>query len=202
MRLYPAVLIPAALLCGCMQHPRQATEIPAAAPAPAPAAIQGVVPAEPPVITLPGAICERNRDAPTILKVQQAEGKLTPLLTADPSYGGAWYEHEPCYRLVLAFTDGRPRQWVVDAAPPELRPYLAFGRAKYSLAEAELTRIEISGALQRAGLRFMFAMGHPAERFTIQVPTPADIPTTMQAVPERYRSDVRIFVGDIHPRPE
>lgn len=104
---------------------------------------------------------------------------------------------------MLAFTDGQPRQWVIDAAPPELKPYLAFGRSKYSAAEREAARIEIMAALAAAGLRFTFFIeGPPTERFTIGVRTSADAQAAMRAVPPRHRADVSIFVGDIEPRPE
>lgn len=201
MRLYSPFLPSAALLFGCgQQATQQHASMTAAMPTPAPHAS---APARASVFTLPGAICDRERDSETILRVQTVEAKLRSFVRHDPTFAGAWYEHAPCYRLVLAFTDGQPRQWVVDAAPPELKPYLAFGRSKYSAAEREAARMEIMAALAAAGLRFSFFVeGPPAERFTIGVRTPADAQVAMQAVPPRHRADVSIFVGNIEPQLE
>lgn len=121
---------------------------------------------------------------------------------ADPAFGGAWYEHSPCYRLILAFKDGRPRQWVVDAADPELRPYIAFAGAKYSEAERDLARREIGAAMAAAGLRSMFIVSVRPEHFTVVVRTDADARIAATVVPSRYRAHTIILVGPIEPIPE
>ncbi len=196
-----ALLLPAALLSGCAQQaPQQPVGTPTSVPVPAPLVAR--VPARPAVITLPGAICEPARTGETILRVQTAVNKLMPRVEVDPAYGGAWYEHSPCHRIVLAFKDGQPRQWVIDAAEPELRPYIGFGRAPYTLAESELARLEIGAAIAAAGLRSVFVVGRPGDKFGIVVRTEADAQTVMRVIPDRYRADVSIFVGDIEPRPE
>lgn len=134
--------------------------------------------------------------------VQVAVNKLTPRLEADPAYSGAWYEHAPCYRIVLAFKDGQPRPWVIEAASPELRPYVAFARAPYSRGERERARLEISAAVARAGIKSIFFVGSPVDKFTIGVRTHADAEIVRQVIPDRYRADVSVFVGDIEPKPE
>ena len=175
---------------------------PPPAPIPAPTPVPAPAPARPAVVTLPGAICDPARTGETILMVQVAVNKLTPHLEADPAYAGAWYEHAPCYRIVLAFKDGEPRPWVIARASPELRPYIAFARAPYSAAERERARLEISAAVAGAGIRHNFFVGSPLDKFTIGVRTVADAETVRRVIPDRYRHEVEVFVGDIEPRPE
>lgn len=137
------------------------------------------------------------------MRVQLPADRLISHIQADPAYGGAWYEHAPCYRLVLAFKDGLPRQWVVDAAEPELRPYLAFGRTELSQAEREQARPEIMAALRAAGARSeIFAVSLNPESFMVGVPTEADARIARTAIPERYRDITRVEVGNFAPRPE
>jgi len=201
MQTHPTLFV-ALLLGGCAQQlsgPAAPAPVVATAAAPAPAA----TPAPPRVVTLPGAICEQNRTAETIMRVQLAGDRLIQRVQADPAFGGAWYEHSPCYRLVLAFTDGLPRQWVADAAEPELRPYLAFGRTRLSQAEREQARPEIMAALAAAGARSeVFFVSLNPEQFGIGVPTEADARLARAAIPERYRDITRVEVGDFRPRPE
>lgn len=193
---------PALVLCGCAQQVAQPpirtpASVPVATATPAPAA------APPRVITLPGAICEQARTGETILRVQLATDRLISRVQADPAYGGAWYEHAPCCRIVLAFTDGQPRQWVVDAAEPDLRPYVAFGRTKFSQAEREQARPQIMADLTAAGARTeVFVVSLDPEGFMVGVPTEADAQIARRAIPERYRDITRVEVGNFAPIPE
>lgn len=192
-------LIPTALLLGgCAQQ-----QLAPAAPAPVAASAPAPAPAPPRVVTLPGAICEQARTAETIMRVQLPVDRLIARVEADPAYGGAWYQHSPCYRLVLGFTDGVPRQWVVDAAEPELRPYVAFGRTKLSQSERGQARPEISAVLAAAGAQSeIFVVSLNPEEFMVGVPTEADARIARAAIPERYRDITRVEVGDFAPMPE
>ena len=198
MSVNPTPVVAALLLGGCAQQlPAPAAPAPVALPAPASA------PPPPRVVTLPGAICERARTAETIMRVQLAADRLISRVQADPAYGGAWYEHAPCYRIVLGFTDGQPRQWVIDAAEADLRPYVAFGRTKFSQAEREQARPEIWAALAAAGARSeIFVVSIDPEEFMVGVPTEADAQIARAAIPERYRGITRVEVGNFAPRPE
>ncbi len=195
------LLVPIALLGGCAQQaPQRSIGTPASVPVPAPMAARAPTP--PVVNTLPGAICEPARTGETILRVQTAVDRLMPRVQADPAYGGAWYEHAPCYRIVFAFKDGQPRQWVIDAAEPELRPYIAFGRTRYSDIERERTSREIMAAVAAAGVPFIFYSSVKPEQFTLTVRSEPEMGIARRAIPPRYGSDVIVLVGNIYPQPE
>jgi hypothetical protein len=137
------------------------------------------------------------------MRVQLAADRLISRVETDPTYGGAWYQHSPCYRLVLGFKDGLPRQWVADAAEPELRPYIAFGQTRLSEAEREQARHEIMAALAAAGARSeIFGVSLDPERFTVGVPTEVDAQIARRAIPGRYRDITRVEVGSFAPIPE
>ncbi len=190
------------LLCGCTQQPfRQPVSLPPPVPAPAPMPVHA--PAPPAVIHPPGFICDQQpRDGETLYRIQTAVNRLMPRLQADSAYGGAWYEHAPCYRIVFAFKDGQPRQWVIDAADPELRPFIAFGTARYSESERDQARREIGAALAAAGVRSAFMVSIRPEQFTVTVPTQADAQIASWVIPTRHRAVTRIAVGPIEPVPE
>ncbi len=191
----------AALLVGGCAQPLSAPAAPAPVALPAPAPVPDAP--QPRVVTLPGAICEQARTGETIMRVQLAADRLILRVEADPAYGGAWYEHAPCYRIVLGFTDGQPRQWVIDAAEPELRPYVGFGQTKFSQAEREQARPEIFAALAAAGARTeIFAVSLDPERFMVGVPTEADARIARAAIPDRYRGITRVEIGNFAPIPE
>ncbi len=117
-------------------------------------------------------------------------------LEAVPAYGGGWYEHSPCYRLVIAFADDRPRPWVIDAAPGPLRPYLGFARTRFSQAEREAAGQQIRTALAARGLDFTFATLLAREAFFVGVLTEADARIARSLIPQRYR--VITSVGPEH----
>jgi hypothetical protein len=163
-----------------------------ASPLPPAAAPQAIVP--PPFAWNP--VCmPPARTGEEILRVQAAADRLLPQLRQDPAFGGARYEHSPCYRFVVGFTDGQPRRWVVDAAEPQLRPYLAFGRSGFSEGERNSAAKQIMAALGAAGIHFAFFMGGIPETFSIYVPTQADVERARLLVPQRYLPITRFHVG-------
>lgn len=136
--------------------------------------------------------------------VQSAGEPLLARLRGDARYGGAWYSHAPCYRLIVAFTDGLPRQWVVDAADPRLRPYLYFSKTNFTEAERTAARLEMGLAIKAAGVTEAVFVDHGAnpERLEIGVSTEADAAKVRATIPPQYRPLIHVWVGDIYPRPE
>jgi hypothetical protein len=127
--------------------------------------------------------------------VQAASNALLERLRSDPAFGGARYEHSPCYRLVLAFTDGQPRRWVIDAADARLRPYLAFSRSRFSEGERNSAAKQIMAALSSARIPFAFMIAGSPEGFGIYVATAAEVERARLLVPERYLPITRFHIG-------
>ncbi len=142
-------------------------------------------------------------DAKVIMRVQFAAEQLIQRLQPNPNYGGAWFEHRPCYRIVLALIDDRLRPAVVAAAPEHLRPYIGFSRTVISHAERESAGQQIRAVLAEHKIVALFSSGDPRQPFRIGVRTEADAAIARSLIPERYRSIVVIVPGGYtEPIPE
>lgn len=127
--------------------------------------------------------------------VQPAAQRLIERAQAEPGYGGAWFENSPCYRLVLAFTDGQPRWPVIEAAEPWLRPYLSFARSRFTEAERNAAAESIRKALSQAGIRWAFFDEGAGGNWTIHLGSQADVDRARAIVPARCLPITRFAVG-------
>lgn len=141
---------------------------------------------------------------PIVSVVQPAANRVIERARAEPGFGGAWFENEPCYRLVLAFTDGQPRPSIIEAAEPWFRPYLGFSRSRFTEAERDQARLEMGPLIKAAGVGDAVFVDHGAspERLGIGVLTEADAARVRAVIPDRYRSLIEVWVGDIYPKLE
>ena len=185
------------LLGSCAAPPPAVAPIPAPEPA-RPAAATPVVPVAP-------AHCEQVRDGNKIARIQSEVNRLTERLHADPTFAWAKYEHAPCYRLVLAFTDGRPPAWLMAQASPELRLLMRFEipRLPLSHAQFEQARVEIFAVLPPTGVKAMIGVSPDAQQLTIGVRTEADAALVRSVIPIRHRAITKVVPGGYsEPIPE
>ena len=198
---HPTVALFATLLCAC-----------SAEPAAVPAALPPVAATPPPphpdrsnaplwTVTATQAECRQINDGDTLYRLQSAMNPLLAQAESDPSFGGAWIDYSPCYRLVLGFVDGQPRQWLIDASAPELRPLIAFARIPYSRSGQERLRTDIAAALGKAGIESIFVESLN-QRPKVVVMTESDARLARSIIPPRHLDEIDIFVGDIRRRPE
>jgi hypothetical protein len=193
-----AIAAGSALIASCAQQgaaPRTSAQVPVRAAEPT------VLPS--PVTVRPVGPCRQVRDGNVIVKVQEAANRLIASLEKDPTYGGARFEHYPCYRLVLAFTDDRLRRGVVDAAEPELRSYLAFTRTPLSHAGFERARQEIAAAVAATRVRALIFVSPYPPMIEVGVRTEADARIVHSVIPIRYRAITKVIPGGYsEPIPE
>ena len=126
-------------------------------------------------------------------------------LRSEPAFAWARYEHAPCYRLVLAFTDGKPPAWLLAEASPELRPLMRFEipRLPLSHAQFEQARQEIFAALQPTGVKATIGVFQAAQRVEIGVRTEADAALVWSVIPIRHRPITKVVPGGYsEPIPE
>ena len=137
------------------------------------------------------------------MRVQPAAERLIERLRPNPGYGGAWFEHSPCYLIVFALTDPRLEPKVIDGAPEHLRPHVAFARSQFSQAERDAAGHQIMAALSARKITFMFSPQVRPERFWIGVKSEADAALARTLIPERYRAITLIAPGGYsEPVPE
>ena len=197
MHRRPGILAFAAVLGGC------AASQPFAAPTPVREAATAVEP--PAVEAAEPETCEIVRDGNTIARTQSEVEKLIERLQTEPTYAWARYEHAPCYRVVLAFTDGRPPKWLLAEASAELRSYLRFDKAREPLSHAqfEQARQEIFAVLPPTGVKALVGVSPDMQRVTIGVRTEADAELVRSVIPIRHRAMTRVVAGGYaEPIPE
>lgn len=192
------------MLGGCQASRAPVAELtPGAAPsaeAPSVLPIDRFAATRTPVVTTQSGPCRQVRDGNTIAMLQVAANDLLTDLAEDPTFGGAWYEHAPCYRLVLAFTDVRDRTDLLDTVNPEVRPFIAFARSSYSNAERDQARLAIGSALAAAAVQMtIFSVSVHPEQFTVGVATEADAERARRLIPEPYRANTTVVVGNFEP---
>lgn len=147
--------------------------------------------------------CLQATDGNTIARVQFASESLIERLKPNPYYGGAWFEHQPCYRIVFALTNDDLRPAVIAAAPEHLRPYIGFARLNLSHAEREAASRAIRETIFPPGIDAVFIEGDPRQPFRIGVRTEADAAIVRSLIPERYRAITVVVPGGYaEPMPE
>ena len=149
--------------------------------------------------------CERVRDGNKIARIQIEVERLLERLRSDPAFAWAKYEHAPCYRVVLAFTDGNPPRWLLEEASAELRPLLRFDRARLPLSNVafEQARQDVFAALKPTGVKALIAVRPDAQRIEIGVRTEADAQLVRSVIPVRYRAITKVVPGGYaEPIPE
>jgi hypothetical protein len=189
--MFASIAAASALLGGCARQVA-APVVPVRAPVEAAAKPAPMPPPAPHHAVGP---CRQVRDGNAIARLQGAAEELIARLGKDPTYGGGRFEHFPCYRLVLAFTDDRPRPSVVEAADPELRSYLAFSRASISQLDFEQARREIFAAVAATRVRAMIAVSSFPPLLEIGVRTGSEARIVRSVIPIRYRAITKVIPG-------
>jgi hypothetical protein len=151
------------------------------------------------------APCEQVRDANRISRIQVEVEPLLDRLRAEPNYAWAKYEHVPCYRLVLAFTDGRPPAWLLAEASPELRRLLRFETPRLLLSQAQFdaARQEIAAAMAPTGVKAVIFVSPGDQLISIGVVSEADAALVRSIIPVRHRVITKVVPGGYsEPVPE
>lgn len=184
------------LLLGACAAPKPVV-VPVAVPQPAVIAAP-VVPAAP-------AHCEQARDGNKIARIQTEVNAFHERLNAEPNFAWAKYEHVPCYRLVLAFTDGGPPAWLLAGASAELRRLLRFETPRLPLSHAQFdaARQEIAAAMAPTGVKAVMFVSPSDQLIRIGVITEADAALVRSVLPIRHRAITRVIPGGYsEPIPE
>ena len=154
--------------------------------------------------TLP-AHCEQATDGNKIARIQTEVNAFDERLRAEPNFAWAKYEHAPCYRLLLAFTDGRPPAWLMAAASPELRPLLRIETARLPLSQAQfdVARQEIAAAMAPTRVKAVMFVSPSEQLIQIGVINQVDADLVHSVIPIRHRAITRVVPGGYsEPIPE
>lgn len=119
----------------------------------------------------------------------------------DPAYADIWIEHQPVYKVVIAFTDKADRQAFKAGLSPRLRRYVQLRPVTNSRKQRQRQLEEISAILRSAGVPFDGWFEGPRQRFSIGVTSAADLSRAESLLPPNLRAQVDLAVRRI-ARPE
>lgn len=112
-------------------------------------------------------------------------------------FGGVWIEHEPVYRIVVAFKDADQRKSVRETIPAAQRRYVQIRNVRQSVAEREATADRIIAAIGQLGIPYVSYYEHRTDDTVIEVGSDASVGRVRQALPNDLQSSVKIIRGSI-----
>lgn len=127
-------------------------------------------------------------------EVMELAGRLEK---EDPAYADIWIEHQPVYKVVIAFTDKADRQAFKEGLSPRLRRYVQILPVTKSRKQRQRDLEELSAALRSAGVPFDGWFEGPRQRFSIGVTSAADLARAEGLVPPNLRAEVDLVVRRI-----
>jgi streptogrisin D len=115
-------------------------------------------------------------------------------------FGGVWIEHDPVYRIVVAFKNAEQRSAVRETIPPAQRRYVQIRNVRNSVKEREAIADRIIAAVGSLGIPYVSYYEHRSDDVVIEVAADESIGRIRQALPSDLQSSVKIIRGAI-PQP-
>jgi streptogrisin D len=120
------------------------------------------------------------------------------LRESDPDdFGDLWIEHEPVYRIVVAFLNNEDRTALRESIAPNLRRYVQFKQVKTSWKQREALIERIIAALKPLGIEYYSHYDHRTDSVVIQTQADRAVQQIRQAIPSELQSFVTIRKGRV-----
>ena len=130
--------------------------------------------------------------------MREIEGLIAAARGEDPdAFAGVWVEHEPVFRIVVAFAGNADRAGFAETVSPRLRRHLQLRTARKSLAGSEAELAELFSALKGAGVDFTAAFEPTSQKFVVTAETDAGGGRLRALVPAALRDLVQIRRGPV-----
>ncbi|QNM83334.1 hypothetical protein H8M03_03025 [Sphingomonas sabuli] len=118
----------------------------------------------------------------------------------DPAYADIWIEHEPVYKINIAFLDKNERQAFRESLSPRLRRYVQIVPVNKSRKQKRQDLEELSAALRSANIAFDGWFEEKKQRFDLGVGSASDLARAEPLVPPRLRGTVDLVVRKLPAR--
>lgn len=115
-------------------------------------------------------------------------------------FGGVWIEHEPTYRIVVAFKGAEERTAIRDTIDPRMRRFVQIKNTRTSTREREAISDRIIAALSAAGIHYASYYEHKTDDMVIEVGSDAVVGKVRQALPQDLQNSVKIVRGNVPAR--
>lgn len=138
-------------------------------------------------------------DAAERLALEDEVSKLANRLReSDPDdFGDLWIEHEPTYRIVVAFLNNEDRAALRDSIAPNLRRYVQFKQVKTSWKQREAMVEQVAAAIKPLGIDYYSYYDHRTDSLVIQTEADRAVQQIRQAIPNSLQSFVTIRKGKV-----
>lgn len=115
-------------------------------------------------------------------------------------FGGVWIEHEPTYKIVVAFKSAELRNDIRETVQPELRRYVQIRNVRTSARERDALTDRIVAALAALGVDYVSYYEHRTDDMVIEAGSDASVGRIRQALPTDLQSFVKIVRGNVPQR--
>lgn len=108
------------------------------------------------------------------------------------SFGGVWIQHEPVYKIIVAFKDADTRSAIRETIEPSMRRFIQLQNVRNSVVERELIIDQIAATLSVSGVRFATIYDYENDKITVQVASESGVGRVRQLLPRELQSDIQI----------
>lgn len=135
-------------------------------------------------------------DAAERIAVQAEVVALSERLNAenDPAYADMWIEHEPVFRVVLAFADNKDRKAFLDGLSPRLRRHVHLVNVPKSKRQVDSDLEAITAAIRASGIPFSGGFDIRGRRYIVEVESQSAAQQVRELIPPALRGEVAINV--------
>lgn len=107
-------------------------------------------------------------------------------------FGGVWIEHEPVYKIVVAFKDAEQRSAVRDTIDPKMRRFVQIRNVRHSVGELDRMIDRVIAALQPLGIEYASYYEHRNDSLVVEADLDAGVNAIRQALPQDLQSFVTV----------
>ena len=112
-------------------------------------------------------------------------------------YGGMWIEHEPVYKVTLAFTREADRKALTDSIDSKLRRYVQFKTVRSSVAQREAEIDRVIAALAPLNLEYSSFYEHRNDSLIIEADEDRAVQIIRRAIPQDLQNFIQVRKGNV-----
>lgn len=130
--------------------------------------------------------------------MQEIETLIEAARAEDPNaFAGVWVEHEPVFKVVVAFAGNDDRAGFAAKVSPKLKRHLQLRKARKSLTGSEEELAALFSALRAGGVDFTAAFEPTSQKYVVTVENDAGGSRLQGLVPPALRDLVQIRKGPV-----
>lgn len=113
----------------------------------------------------------------------------------DEGFGGIWIEHEPVYRIVVAFTDNKDRTALRERVSPKMRRHLQIKNVAKNQRQLEADIDAVILSLAASKIEYVSFYDQKGDTLVVEVADEGQVGVVRNLVPPRLRSEIKVRKG-------